>query len=73
MSQNAITLSVQGMTCQHCERRVKKAIEALAGEGAAQVSAAESRAVVAPANPVDPAALAEAVTKAGYPATVAAR
>ena len=65
------SLEISGMSCEHCVARVKKALEAVPGVAVANVriGGAEVR--------FDPAvastdAMAAAVTKAGYPARMAA-
>ena len=40
------TLKVEGMMCEHCETRVRKALEAVAGVESAQVSHTAGTAVV---------------------------
>lgn len=64
------TLSVEGMMCQHCAAHVKKALEAIPGV-TAEVKLETKQAVVTLTQPVEDAALEQAVTAAGYPAKVA--
>ena len=66
-----ILLSVEGMKCPNCARRVKEAIEKTRGASAEIDLAAAVATVVAPEN-TDPAVLAAAVTAAGFPASVKA-
>ena len=61
------TLSVEGMMCSHCEGRVKKALEALEGVSAAEVSAQSGTAVVTLVSQVPDSALRAAVEAEGYP------
>jgi copper chaperone CopZ len=66
-----LTIEVRGMTCDHCERSVAKALEAVPGiTKVRQVSYASGLASVA-AGPEATAELIEAaVAKAGYDARV---
>ena len=59
-------LKIEGMKCEHCAARAKKFLLAVAGVEAAEVSAAAAEAVVTHADTVCTAALADAVTEAGY-------
>ncbi|HEV7371373.1 heavy metal translocating P-type ATPase [Arenibaculum sp.] len=62
-----IDVAIRGMTCASCVRRVEKAISAVPGVVDVSVNLATERARVAFAAPgPDAAAVAEAVTKAGY-------
>ena len=63
------TLHVEGMSCGHCEKRVKGALEALAQVQSAEVSHTAGTAVVTLGADVDNAVLAEAVTAQGYEVT----
>jgi Cu2+-exporting ATPase len=65
-------LDVRGMMCGHCESRVRAALEAVPGVASATANHARGRAVVRLSAPVDDAALAAAVEKAGYAAAPAA-
>ena len=65
----AITLSVTGMTCDHCVRSVTKALHAGGGVKEVAVSRDTGRARVD--GNASPAALIQAVTKEGYQAQVA--
>ena len=60
------TVKIEGMSCAHCEGRVKKALEALAGVTSAVASAADKNAVLTLSADVDEAAVKAAVTDAGY-------
>ncbi|AUW32969.1 mercury(II) reductase [Acidithiobacillus caldus] len=65
MSQN-LDLGITGMTCEHCARTVEKALRAVPGVLAAEVSWPERRARIQASADLDPAALGRAVTAAGY-------
>jgi copper chaperone CopZ len=58
------TLKIEGMSCGHCERRVKNALEEIDGVTVISVSAAENQAKVE--TEVDGALLLAAVEEAGY-------
>ena len=60
------TLKVEGMMCPHCEARVKKALESVAGVKSADVSHLEGRALVSADDSVADEALKSAVTEQGY-------
>ena len=64
----ALELSIQGMTCAACVGRVERTLKKLPGVRDAQVNLATARARVTCADSVpDPAALAAALERAGYP------
>jgi copper chaperone CopZ len=65
-----IVLTVRGMTCGHCEMRVREALKALPGVVEAEVDRERERAVVmlAPNQQVSIEALVAAVVEAGYEA-----
>ena len=65
-----VKLSVQGMSCGHCEMRVKKALLAVAGVQEAEVSHTQAQAVVTvkAGQEVQVLDLVAAVTTAGYQA-----
>ncbi len=65
----AITLSVTGMTCDHCVRLVTKTLQAVAGVEKASVSLDTGRARVD--GKASPAALIQAIEDEGYRAQVA--
>jgi copper chaperone CopZ len=65
------TLSVQGMKCPNCAKRVKDAIEKTRG-ASAEIDLAAASAVVTAPEKTDPAAVAAAVTEIGFPASVQA-
>lgn len=58
---------VEGMACSHCSGRVETTIKALPGVEKVTVDLATGIATVE--GKVDPAAVTDAVTAAGYPAT----
>jgi Cu+-exporting ATPase len=60
-----LTLPVEGMTCAGCAGRVERALAAVPGVAAASVNLATRRATVE-GEALHPAALREAVAKAGY-------
>lgn len=69
MKKKEIVLDVEGMMCEKCAGRVKKALEAVKGV-TAEISLAEKTAKVTCPEAADAEALAKAVTEAGYPAKV---
>ncbi len=72
-AQDEITLSIEGMTCASCVGRVERALKDAPGVIEASVNLAnESAHVTYASGQVSPAALAKAVEKAGYHATLAA-
>lgn len=62
------TLSVQGMSCQHCVAAVSKALQAVPGVQSARVDLASASAQVEGSAPAG--ALVDAVVAAGYEAQV---
>ncbi|MBQ8095034.1 MAG: cation transporter [Clostridia bacterium] len=60
------TLKIEGMMCPHCEATVKKALEAIDGVTAAEVSHTAGTAVVTLAKDIDNAVLAKAVEDKDY-------
>ena len=67
-SLNTTTLEVQGLSCASCVGRAERALAALDGVEQASVNLATGRATVSHGPAVEPAALAAALDKAGYPA-----
>lgn len=61
------TLKITGMSCGHCERRVKNALEEIEGVTVISVSASEDRAEVDTS--VEDDVLIAAVEEAGYTVT----
>ena len=66
-----VNLSVEGMTCASCVGRVERALKAAPGVTAAEVNLATETARITTDGSTGPAALAEVLDKAGYPARVA--
>lgn len=67
-----VLLDIQGMTCNHCVLRVQQALSAVPGVEKAQVTLQPGRARVAfDESAATTQALADAVAKAGYSASVA--
>ena len=60
------TMSIEGMMCEHCEARVKKALEALPEVEKAEVSHDSGTAVVTLSAPADDDALKQAVEAQDY-------
>lgn len=67
--QMKITLSVDGMTCGACTGRVERVLKAQPGVLSAEANLATRRAVISVLGRGDAAALAAAVTRAGYSAS----
>lgn len=63
------TLDVKGMMCQHCEARVKKALEAVEGVSAAVADHNKGTAVVTLSAPVADEVLRKAVEDQDYEVT----
>jgi copper ion binding protein len=59
------TMKIEGMSCQHCVMRVKKAVEALPGVSRAEVAIGTARITYDEAK-VKEKDLEQAVEKAGY-------
>ncbi len=60
------TITIEGMTCPHCEAHVKKALEGLEGVDGATVSHERKTAVVTLSREVPDALLKRAVEDEGY-------
>ncbi|MFW6288137.1 MAG: heavy-metal-associated domain-containing protein [bacterium] len=60
------TIEVHGMSCGHCEGRVKKELEKITGVESAEASAVDKEVVVTLSEEIDNARLKEAVEEAGY-------
>jgi P-type Cu+ transporter len=69
--ENMTTFNVKDMTCGMCVKHVTKAVQAVEPGAEVKVDLATGKVDVSP-TPKDPAALAKAITEAGYPAQVAA-
>ncbi len=65
------TLALSGLTCVACAPAVTKALKQITGVRAVSINDDRTRATVVADENVPPAALIEAVEKAGYHATVA--
>jgi copper chaperone len=63
----ALTLTVDGMSCEHCEQSVEDALEGIEGVTAADADREEGQATVE--GEADTAALVAAVEDAGYSAS----
>ncbi len=63
----SITLTVDGMSCEHCEQSVREALEGVAGVTGAEVDRERGQATVE--GEADTAALVAAVEEAGYSAS----
>jgi len=61
-----VTVRIKGMMCEHCEARVKKALEALPAVDEAKVSHKSGTAVLTLCGETSRAELKKAVTDAGY-------
>ena len=61
-----VTLPVKGMMCGHCQARVKKALEGVAGVTSADVDLEGAKATVACGTGVSEEALKKAIVDAGY-------
>ncbi len=64
-----MNMKIQGMMCEHCEARVKKALEALPEVESALVSHKDGTAVVTLRTLVDASVLKEAVEAQDYTVT----
>ncbi len=64
-----LKLNVEGMTCQHCQKAVKEALERVGGVEAVEVDLASGEARVTGATDVQ--LLIRAVEEEGYRATLA--
>jgi len=60
-----ITINIEGMSCQHCVMRVKKAIEGLAGISGLSVEVGTAK-VTFDESKIQQADIENAVVKAGY-------
>ena len=59
-------LQIEGMTCDHCARHVKEALESVAGVKSAEVSLGGKSAVVEHGDGISLDALKAAVEEEGY-------
>jgi copper chaperone len=60
------TYTVNGMTCEHCDRAVTEAIRAIPGVSAVRVDLASNQVHVRSERPLDSVAVRAAVADAGY-------
>jgi copper ion binding protein len=60
-----ITINIEGMSCQHCVMRVKKAIEGLAGISGLSVEVGRAK-VTFDESKIQQTDIENAVVKAGY-------
>jgi copper chaperone len=65
------TLSIEGMSCNHCVHHIKNALADVPGVESAEVDLAKKSAVVI-GSALDDAALKAAVSEAGYEVTAIA-
>lgn len=66
-----VTLDVKNMTCEVCPITVKKSLEKVSGVSAAKIDFDKKTATVTfDPDKVQPEALTQATTNAGYPSTV---
>lgn len=65
------TLSIQGMSCQHCVATIKESLEALSGVINAEVSLDQAKAVVEHQPDIDVQELVALVEAEGYTASLA--
>jgi copper ion binding protein len=62
------TVTIEGMSCEHCVKHVKKALEAIAGVKSAKVSLKDKKAVVDHHDGVTLESIKAAIAEAGYEA-----
>jgi len=60
------SVKIKGMSCQHCAKAVKKALEEIDGIGNVTVDLAAGEALFQETNPVDADLIREKIRKAGY-------
>ncbi len=64
-----LALRVPGMSCGHCERRIRQAVRGLSGVRSVEVDLGEKKVTVDyEEGAVDAAAIKEAIRRAGYEA-----
>ncbi|MBI2889612.1 MAG: heavy-metal-associated domain-containing protein [Nitrospirae bacterium] len=69
--EKSCTLKVEGMTCDACEKHVKKALDKVEGVKDAKVEVKAKKAIVTyDVEKTNPDAIAKAITDAGYEAKV---
>ena len=59
-------LIIEGMSCMHCQRRVKQSLEAVSGVESVEVSLEENTAKITHSQNTAKEQLIEAVEEAGY-------
>ncbi len=64
-----VKVKIDGMMCEHCEKHVKEALEALPFVGSAAVSHTSGEAVITLTGAMDEAKVREAVEEEGYTVT----
>lgn len=70
MADSKITLNVDNMSCGHCSGMVQKTLEAIDGISEVSVDLEGKKARFSAADPALAQTALDAVTKAGYPATL---
>ncbi len=60
------TIKIKGMSCQHCVKAVKKALEEIDGIADVNVDLAKGEASFTEKSPVDGTVVKEKIQKAGY-------
>lgn len=68
MSTEKMELYVEGMTCDGCVRRVRRALEAVEGVASVAVDLPTGRVLIEPAAEVATTALLQAIERTGYKA-----
>jgi copper chaperone len=60
------TVKIKGMSCQHCVKAVKKALEEIDGVSNVTIDLAKGEAAFEETRPIDEGILKEKIQKAGY-------
>jgi len=60
------SITVKGMTCNHCRMSVTKALESLPGVSAVNVDLLSGKASYETSAPLDPAVVKKAIEKIGF-------
>lgn len=60
------SITVKGMSCNHCSMSVTKALEALPGVSAVKVDLLSGKAEFTAAEPLDPALVKKTIEKIGF-------
>ena len=66
ISTDTTTVTVTGMTCEHCVRSVRKELTELGGVSRVDVDLASGKVTLHTSAPVEPDAVRAAVEEAGY-------